>query len=184
MVFALLLPRVFGASETSGLPNPFFAMDTAVRDLFLLDSVKELGYAGVGWKTGEPAEVGAAAERIRQRELKLVAVYSYAPATLHTNGLHWDSRLEGSMAALKGRDTVLWLPIDSQDYAKSSPDGDAVAVAGMRRLADLAASNGVRVALYPHTSFWLERVHDTVRVAKKVDRRNLSVTFNLCHCLM
>ena len=184
MVFAVLLLRSFGAEATSGLPNPFFAMDTALRDLSLLDSVKELGYAGVGWKTGEPPEVVTAADQVRQRGLKLFAVYSYEAATLHTNGLHWDPRLEGLMAALKGRDTVLWLPINSPDYAKSSPDGDAVAVEGLRRLADAAAGNGVRVALYPHTSFWLERVQDAVRLAKKVDRKNLGVTFNLCHCLM
>lgn len=184
MGFAVLLLRVSGAGETTGLPNPFFAMDTALSDLSLLDSVKELGYAGVGWKTGEPAEVATAADQVRQRGLKLFALYSDAPATLRTNGLHWDPRLEGLMAALKGRDTVLWLPINSPDYAKSSPDGDAVAVAGLRRLADAAASNGVRVALYPHTSFWLERVQDAGRLAKKVDRKNLGVTFNLCHCLM
>jgi len=184
MVFAVLLLRSFGAEATRGLPNPFFAMDTALRDLSLLDSVKELGYAGVGWKTGEPAEVASSADQVRQRGLKLFAVYSYAPPILRTNGLHWDPRFEAWMAALKDRDTVLWLPINSPDYAKSSPDGDAVAVEGLRRLADAAGSNGVRVALYPHTSFWLERVQDAVRLAKKVDRKDLGVTFNLCHCLM
>jgi sugar phosphate isomerase/epimerase len=40
------------------------------------------------------------------------------------------------------------------------------------------------VALYPHTGFWVERVEDSIRVAKKVDRKNVGVTFNLCHWLM
>jgi sugar phosphate isomerase/epimerase len=30
---------------------------------------------------------------------------------------------------------------------------------------------------------WTERVQDAVRVARKVDRKNFGVTFNLCHCL-
>src|SRR2546427_7979725 len=183
-VFSILLFRTFGGEETRGLPNPFFAMDTAVRDLSLLDSVKELGYAGVAWKTGEPAETATAASQVRQHGLKLFALYSYVPATLRTNGLEWDRRFEALMAALEGWDTVLWLPINSSDYAKSSPDGDTVAVEGLRRLADVSASNGVRIALYPHTGFWLERVQDAARLAKKVDRKNLGITFNLAHCLM
>ncbi len=32
--------------------NPFFAMDTAVRNLDELDTVKQLGYDGIGWKSG------------------------------------------------------------------------------------------------------------------------------------
>jgi sugar phosphate isomerase/epimerase len=39
------------------------------------------------------------------------------------------------------------------------------------------------VALYPHTGFWLERVEDAIRIAKRVDRRDVGVTFNLCHWL-
>ena len=34
--------------------NPFFAMDTAVRDLNELDTVKQLGYAGIGWRKVNP----------------------------------------------------------------------------------------------------------------------------------
>ena len=48
----------------------------------------------------------------------------------------------------------------------------------------MAAEANVRVAIYPHTGFWVERVEDAVRVAKKVARKNLGVTFNLCHWLM
>ena len=45
------------------------------------------------------------------------------------------------------------------------------------------ATNGVRVALYPHTGFWVERVDDGTRLARAVDRPNLGTTFNLCHWL-
>jgi len=47
----------------------------------------------------------------------------------------------------------------------------------------MAAKSGLRVALYPHTGFWVERVEDAIRVAEKVDRKNVGVTFNLCHWL-
>ena len=48
----------------------------------------------------------------------------------------------------------------------------------------MAGESGLRVALYPHAGDWLQRVEDAVRVAQKVDRKNVGVTFNLCHWLM
>jgi sugar phosphate isomerase/epimerase len=41
----------------------------------------------------------------------------------------------------------------------------------------------VKIALYPHTGFWLERVEDAIRLAGKVDDPAVGVTFNLCHWL-
>ena len=52
-----------------------------------------------------------------------------------------------------------------------------------REIADVAARSGLRVALYPHKGSYVERVEDAVRLAKKIDRKNLGVSFNLCHFL-
>jgi sugar phosphate isomerase/epimerase len=164
--------------------NPFFVMDTAVRGLDELDTVKQLGYDGIGWKSGPPKQLNAEAQQIRQRGLKLFAIYGYDGATLTKTNLTWGLTLEADLAALKGTDTIVWLPVNSTEFPKSSPDGDAVAVPALKRLADLAASNGVRVAIYPHTGNWVERVQDAVRLAKQVNRPNFGATFNLCHCLM
>jgi sugar phosphate isomerase/epimerase len=164
--------------------NPFFAMDTAVRNLDELDSVKQLGYDGIGWKSGPPEQLTTAIQQIRQHGLKLFAIYGYDGATLTKTNLMWNPQLEADIAALKGTDTIVWLPISSKDFPKSSPDGDMVAVPALQRLADLAASNGVRIAIYPHTGNWVERVQDAVRLAQLVNRPNLGATFNLCHCLM
>jgi sugar phosphate isomerase/epimerase len=164
--------------------NPFFAMDTAVRGLDELDTVKQLGYDGIGWKSGPPEQLTAAAQQIRQHGLKLFSIYGYDGAVLTKTNLTWKSQLEADIIALKGTETIVWLPIVSQEFPKSSPDGDAVAVPALQRLADLAASNGVRLAIYPHTGNWAERVQDAVRLAKLVNRPNFGATFNLCHCLM
>jgi len=53
----------------------------------------------------------------------------------------------------------------------------------LREVADLAAGAGLRVALYPHQGDWVETIGDAVRVARKVDRKNLGTMFNLCHWL-
>ncbi|MFH1882416.1 MAG: TIM barrel protein, partial [Planctomycetota bacterium] len=82
-----------------------------------------------------------------------------------------------------GRNSILWLFVQSKKLKPSSLEGDARAVQVIREIADAAAESGLRVALYPHTGFWVERVEDAIRVAKKVNRKNVGVTFNLCHWL-
>jgi sugar phosphate isomerase/epimerase len=164
--------------------NPFFAMDTAVRNLNQLDTVKALGYEGISWVIGAPADMVAAVAQVQQRGLKLFAVYSYQYASLTRDSLVLDPHLDGAMEALKGTDAIIWLPINSEAFPVSAPGGDAIAVPALQRLADRAAGYGLRVALYPHMNCWMERVQDAVRLAKKVDRKNFGVTFNLCHCLM
>jgi len=159
----------------------FFAMDTAIRDLGQLGTAKELGYMAVGWRF-EPAEtLAGSVAKVRESGLDLVAVYG--GATLTKDGIGFRGDLGARLEVLAGTGTTIWLPINSADFPASDPAGDAVAVPELRRLADLAGKQGLRVALYPHAGSWLERIQDAVRVATAVDRENVGVTFNLCHCL-
>jgi sugar phosphate isomerase/epimerase len=73
--------------------------------------------------------------------------------------------------------------VQSRAHKPSTQEGDGRAVEIIREIADMAAEAKVRVALYPHHGFWLERVEDAVRIAEKVNRPNVGVTFNLCHWL-
>jgi sugar phosphate isomerase/epimerase len=167
------------------MPNPFFAMDTGLRDdpsrtpAQQARLLKELGYAGVGWSPAKTPEMLAACDA---EGLKMFNVYigvEIGP----TNRVAPEPivRLIGQ---LKGRDTALWLYVQSKAYATPSDEaGDADAVVLLRDIADRARQAGLSVSLYPHTRFWMERVQDAVRLAKQVDRPNLGVTFNLCHCI-
>ena len=47
----------------------------------------------------------------------------------------------------------------------------------------MAAAKGVRIALYSHYDFWMGRFEDSVRIAEKVDRKNVGTVFSLCHWL-
>ncbi|MCF6286259.1 MAG: sugar phosphate isomerase/epimerase [Candidatus Hydrogenedentes bacterium] len=166
-------------------PNPFFAMCTGTRDAAhespasQVALVKELGYAGT-----DILGVGGLKELLAQidaQESRFFALYTRG--NIDVGAQSWEEGLEEAMALLKGRDCVLWMPLVSKTFGLSSPAGDDAAVALLRRLADLAAANGLKIALYPHANNWMERVEDCVRVAKKVDRANVGVTFNLCHWL-
>jgi len=168
--------------KKEGRTNPFFAMDTGTKDAKHQSAesqtamVKELGYAGIGCDIGVVPEMLKAVEA---NGLKLFAVY--AGASVEPNQPKYDPRLKDAIKSLKGRETFVWLFITGGK--PSSLDGDPRAVGIVQEVADMAAESGLRVALYPHTDFWLERVEDAVRVAKKADRKNVGVTFNLCHWL-
>ena len=172
-------------AEDKGLKNAFFAMDTGTRDErhqtpeSQARMLKALGYAGVGWSPGQVPEMLAALDR---EGLRMFNVY----IGVDIDGIHRAAPddIIKLIGQLKGRDTVIWLHVSSKKYPKPSDEaGDADAVEVLRDIADRARQAELKVALYPHTWSWLERVQDAVRLARKVDRNNLGVTFNLCHCL-
>jgi sugar phosphate isomerase/epimerase len=175
-------PAASDPGAKKGLESPFFAMDTATKDAKHQSAesqaamVKELGYAGIG------CDIGALPDMLKAVEaqgLKLFAVY--VGASVAPNKPRYDARLKNVIESLKGRDTFIWLFIT--DGKPSATEHDARAVEIVQEVADMAAESGLGVALYPHTAFWMERVEDAVRVAKKAERKNVGVTFNLCHWL-
>lgn len=174
-----------GATETRALTNPFFAMETGLRDgkhdtpEAQAATLKELGYHGgdhLGLK-GIPETLAA----FDTAGLGFFAVYT--PLNVNADGVQWEEGLEDTIKALKGHDTVLWFSVASKTYAASSPDGDGILVPALLKLSDMAAESGLRIALYPHTNDLVQSVADAVRVADKVNRENVGVTFNLCHWL-
>jgi len=167
-------------------PNPFFAMDTATKDAAhqtakeQVDMVMELGYAGIGCTAGK--ELSQMAQELDKNGLRLFTVY--LGVNIDPDQQKYGQELKETIEVLRDRNAMLWLFVQSRQHKPSSPAGDERAVEILREIADMAAEANVRVALYPHTGFWVERVEDAVRVAKKVDRKNVGVTFNLCHWLM
>jgi sugar phosphate isomerase/epimerase len=166
-------------------PNPFFAMDTGTKDdkhqtaKEQVEMIKELGYDGIG-PTGDTG-LAEMVQELDKNNLRCFAVYM--GVNIDPDQQKYDPKLKEAMEILKGRNTILWLFVLSQKHKPSSPEGDARAVEIIREIADMAAQYKLRVALYPHYGFWVERVEDAVRVVKKVDRKNVGVTFNLCHWL-
>jgi sugar phosphate isomerase/epimerase len=146
-----------------------------------LDMLKELGYAGIAWTEEDPKLVKEAAELARKRDLKMFAIYCGVTAT--AEGLKSPSRLKEIIKTLKGHDTIIWLHIGGRGPNFDSLKEDDPVVKDLRALADFAAENNLKVAIYPHVGEWTERVQNAVIVAKAVGRKNFGVTFNLCHCL-
>lgn len=164
---------------------PFFAMDTGTKDAKhqtakqQVEMIKELGYDGIGCTAGP-----GLAEMLKETDkngLRLFAVY--LGANIDADQSKYGPELKEAIEVLKGHNAILWLFVLSKKHKPSSDEGDPRAVEVISEIADMAAEAGLRIALYPHHGFWVEKVEDAVRVVKQVKKKNVGVTFNLCHWL-
>ena len=117
---------------------------------------------------------------IDQQRLKLFMVYIRIDLEKEE---HFDPRLFDFIRKVQNKGVTLWLHILSEKLKPSDPAGDELCVPIIQQIADFALDYGVKVALYPHTNFWLEKVADSVRLTRKINRRNVGAVFNLCHFL-
>ena len=172
-------------SPVAAAKNPFFAMDNIARggpDVAPA-MLRELGYDGFGGRALDEIMPPAIAAK------GLTFFNGYLVLPLDASRPAPDDKLRHWLTVMRGSGIVLWLAInkvtaaDGTAHGISSPAADDLVVAQVRAIAEAGAANGIRVALYPHTGFWLARVEDALRVADKVNRADVGVTFNLCHWL-
>ena len=182
---------LFG-KQANSFPNEFFAMDTAmVKSLGTLlqrsdiQTLANLHYRGVGPMASTEEEwrhlVDQVIPWLDEYHLKLYAAYSWVD--IERGKFTVDPGIKQNIAALKGRGTFIWLPIKSKEFGPSDPASDEMAVKAVQQVADEAATAGCGVSIYPHFGQLVQRIADAVRVCKKADRPNVSITFNLCHWL-
>jgi sugar phosphate isomerase/epimerase len=177
------LPAV-GLAE-KGLANPLFALSNGVADEkhptpeSQAAMLAELGYDGIG-----PSGTQGIPEMLAALDKHDLAMHAlYIGLNLDDDQPAYDPALPEVIATLKGRETIIWLYVRSSAHKSPSTEADPRAVEIIREVARMADASGLKVALYPHTGFYVARVEDAVRLAKKVDRPNVGVTFNLCHWL-
>lgn len=180
------LAALCGTARGEGLANPFYAMDTGTDSARLSAEaqaamVKELGFSGIDIVYGNIDKVKATEAAVDKAGIKLVSVYF--PVFIEKGQATDTAKLKELCETLKGRDTIIMLALNSKSYKPSSTEGDAQALELLRQASEMAGAGGVRVAIYPHFSSWVERVDHATRLVKEVDRKNVGVVFNLCHFL-
>lgn len=153
----------------------FHAFDNGLTDLKSPEEqaalLAELGYGGLH---GRPGNHAAMLKALDKHGLELTATY----VTLHADARSCPipDKLVAEIEALKGRRTKIWLNIGGRS-------SDEVVVPAIQKLCDLCAGLGLEVVLYPHVNCHTDTVTTCLRLIGKSDRRNLGISFNLCHFL-
>jgi sugar phosphate isomerase/epimerase len=169
--------RGFDCGSVYGLPNPIFAYEFGeISAKQQASFAREYGFEGTVFDHAQQIP-----ERLRAvDEAHLQLFFLWLTVDISNGQIKYEPGTEAAIQALKGRGTVVWLAIQGND-AGADARSEERAIQVVDRISNLASRSNLRVALYPHYGFYLARFRDVVRVAERVQRSNVGVTFNLCH---
>jgi sugar phosphate isomerase/epimerase len=162
-----------GFDGGAGLPNSVFAYEFGdISPAQQAGFAREYGFAGTVFDHARLIP-----ERLRAMDdAHLQLFFLWLTVDISHGQIKYEPEVEAAIEALQGRGTVVWIAIQGEGAGAEERTIQAV-----DRISDLAARSNLRVALYPHYGFYLARFRDVVRVAERVGRSNVGVTFNLCH---
>ena len=160
-----------------GVANPVFAYE--------FGDISPEQQAGFARQYGFDGTVFDHARQIPERlraldEAHLQLFFLWLTVDISRGQIKYEPGVEAAIEALQGRGTVVWVAIQGDD-AGGGAGAEERTIQAVDRISDLASRSNLRVALYPHYGFYLARFRDVVRVAERVGRSNVGVTFNLCH---
>ncbi len=186
--FMILLATVIVCSSQSifsqDFDPPFFVFEDGLwnakseKPAYWAHLVNETGFDGVELIGLDKLE-GMLPE-LQKNNLKLFALYIRIDIDKDEP---YDKRLKDWIKKLQNNGLYLWVHVHSERYKPSDHSGDKKCIEIITELAEYADPFGVKLAFYPHSDFWVEKVSDGVRLASKIDRNNVGTVFNLCHFL-
>ena len=165
----------FDGGAGAGLPNSVFAYEFGdISPEQQAAFARDYGFAGTVFDHARQIP-----ERLRALdEAHLQLFFLWLTVDISHGQIKYEPEMDAAIEALQGRGTVVWVAIQGDDADAGAEDR---AIQAVDRISDLASRSNLRVALYPHYGFYLARFRDVVRVAERVGRSNVGVTFNLCH---
>lgn len=183
LCFALLLSSCFPALAQN---NFFFPLHNIIRGDSVFDTydkqvalIKKAGYDGLEISQVDSFEgMKAALDRHKFR-----GAFFYVKVTLEEP--YFDPRLEDCIRRLKGSGTIIspYIVSESRRYKPSSGEADELTARLVGQLSGWAEKSGLQVAIYPHVNYYVERADHALALAKQINRKNVGLTFNLCHWL-
>ena len=136
--------------------------------------IKGLGYQGVG--SVYPKDLAKFKAACDREGLKVFSVY--VGGTVNADSFVYGKDVGEAITLLKGSDALVELTVQ-----RGKDPNDAQAVAFVKEIATKAKEAGLKVVLYPHVGFHIERVDHALQIAKATGCDNVGVAFNLCHFL-
>lgn len=185
-ILAVALLWTLTAFPACAQHNFFFPLHNIIRGDPVYDTfdkqvafVKKTGYDGIEINQVDSfKDMKAALDRHR-----FPGAFFYVKVKLEEP--FFEPLLEESIRQLKGSKTIIapYIVSESKQYKPSSGEADELAVKLIRQVADWAGQSGLEVAIYPHVFFYVERAGHALELAQKTGRKNVGLTFNLCHWL-
>lgn len=180
LIFSILSVLLCGAT-TSVHATELFAFDNAVgRGKWTPEqqaaTLKELGYDGISYNYTKPADLAVWLKVFKAQGLKIYGLYVH---TFPDKQPPYDPAFKEAIKLLKGSDTVIWMTLRETKDKTRRYDAESIAI--VRDLAAQAASNNLRVAIYPHAGFYIATAADAARIAKAANQPNVGMSINLCH---
>jgi sugar phosphate isomerase/epimerase len=179
MALALLACQPVMAARK--LTNRFFVFEDGLGPQTVplstrLAMVKRVGFDGVELEGAQNFQ-----ERLNAADqLKMKVFCLYVGVQVGNSQIVFEPGMKQAIGLLKGRQTLITLTVGGS----SGPRTEKLAVDGVRTVCDWAARSGLRVALYPHCGMYISRPEDALRIIYEARRKNLGMSFNLCHWLM
>lgn len=171
------------------MKNKVYAMDTYFGSKMGrypteagIEMIAELGYDGLHYTFNNPIvgpqEVGELPALCRKHGIELTAVWGNI--NTHFEPEHTVRGLNRSLLENHPEGVALELSLWALagEPAPSDEKGDEAAMEALAPFLEMAEERGVpAVVLYPHFSFWMERMEDAVRLCKKINHPLLKVAF-------
>ena len=183
--FILLILICSNSVLAQKVKNEFFALHNIIRgdstyNTFdkQVELVKNAGFDGI--EINQIESFDGMKSALDQFQFK--GSYFYVKLQL---GEPIDNRLESAINKLKGTNTIVaaYILADTKRFKPNSPEGDSEAIKHLQLISMWSKKSGLQVAIYPHFSFYVERTDHALQLAQKVNRKNVGLSFNLCHWL-
>lgn len=184
LLMPVVLLFIYSNNRTQDFNPPFFVFEDGLWNAksdspeYWANLVDEVGFDGVeliGLK-----RIDEMLPELKKHDLKLFTLYIKIDID---SDQPYDPQLKEYIRRLKNTGLHLWVHVHSEKYLPSDPAGDEKCIPILNDLAEYADEYGVKLAFYPHSNFWVEKVDDGVRLAKKINKSNVGTVFNLCHFL-
>ena len=183
--FILLILICSNSVLAQKVKNEFFALHNIIRgdstyNTFdkQVELVKNAGFDGI--EINQIESFDGMKSALDQFQFK--GSYFYVKLQL---GEPIDNRLESAINKLKGTNTIIapYILAENKRFIANSPEGDSEAIRLLQIISVWSKKAGLQVAIYPHFSFYVERTDHALQLAQKVNRKNVGLSFNLCHWL-
>ena len=177
LILFLMMPVFVLAAQDRPLPPEFYPFQNGMNFTTVNEGVrviKELGYQGVG--SVYPKDLVTFKTACDKEGLKVFSIYM--GGTVNADGFTYDKNASTAIALLAGTHALVELNVQRGN----NPD-DKQAIALVREISNIAKAAGLKVVLYPHANFFIERIDHALQIAKATGCDNVGVAFNLCHFL-